>query len=516
MTAHLHVKPRPRGRGFSRWLPASLAVLGLVAATPAQEGDPVLGAPVTIDGRPLEAGAIAGALCTGPFRERWLEVFRLEVVAEKERLRRLAADPENAELSRPLRFLEERPFRFVFEDVHTWKNLVFVDTLRELFTPVDPAAFPPATLALEDSPSGRRMLMQLRMLHEARAGEPGARIEEGERQLRELFLQEVLRSRLESLGLQEDPEQLEDGVCLEVGGVGLRLERLWPLVRGEVSPRDVLEAKKWLTNARVLETSFRSEGVWPSAAQRAAVRRSRIEAFETEEELERSYRGMGFPSRERFLQYCQLANALFRREGNELTNEELAAHLRDRVSWMEAGSVDVDLLLVSAWDFEKRAWKPDGWEGAERRFEELLGELSEGRRSWVELLRESSDFPGPIGLGRRKERGPRALRGDYPGSLRTHSYDHLMATLGESVYTRFVHGGSVTDLIFFELEEGRFGAPLAGSRGWMVPYLIERHPPIRRLVRSRVDSPRNRGIYMSFRLIEYLEERIAECDIRGL
>ena len=134
----------------------------------------------------------------------------------------------------------------------------------------------------------------------------------------------------------------------------------------------------------------------------------------------------------------------------------------------------------------------------------------------VELLRESSEFPGPIGLGRRKERGPRALRGDYPGSLRTHSYDHLMATLGESVYTRFVHGGSVTDLIFFELEEGRFGAPLAGSRGRMVPYLIERHPPIRRLVRSRVDSPRNRGIYMSFRLIEYLEERIAECDIRGL
>jgi len=360
------------------------------------------------------------------------------------------------------------------------------------------------------------MLVQMRMLHESREGKPGAGVSDGERQLRELFLQAVLRSLLEPLVIQEDPERLEDGVLLEVGGVGLRLERLWPVVREEVSPMDVLEAKKWLTNARVLEAGFRADGVWPSAAQRASVRRRHLESFETKRELEENYLEMGFPSLERLLHYRFFGDALFRREEHELTQEILEANLRDRVAWMEAGAVDVDLLLVSAWDFEREVWKPDGWQSAERRLEALLVELTEGGRPWVEVLRESSDFPHSLGLGRRKERRPPALRGDYPGSLRTYGYGDLMVTLDESPYSRFVNGGSVTDLIFFELQEGRCEAPLAGSRGWLVPYLIERRPPIRRFVRSRVDSLRNRGVCMTYRLIEYLEERIAKSDIRGL
>ena len=504
MTGNDRSKPRPLGWGFLfvHWL-----VCSLPCASPQGTGDTVLGIPLSIDGVVVPPAEIQAAICLGPFRERWLDIFRLEVVAEKERLRR--------GIEEPFRFLEERPFGFERGELQTWSGLAFVDTLRELFTPDDPADFPPATLACGATPQGQRMLMQVRMIHESRAAHPEQGLGAGEMQVRDLLLQMVLDSLTQGFVTTEGPAFLLEGVLMKLEDHELTLERLWPQIAGFVSPVDVTLAKKWVINQRVLEGAFTRAGVWFSADEERAREATFRSKFASGEAQRGEYGTYGFPALEPFLRYRLYNEAMFRLLRKEITPEVLADSFRERLALIEGSTVNVDLLLLSAYDFVGRTWKPDGWADSERRLKEVLRRLTQEGRGWVESMRESSEFPPSIGLSLRKQRRPSALRDDYPGSLRTHQYQDLMTILEENAYTRFLNGGSVTDLIFFELEVGAAGAPVAGSRGWMIPLLLERTEPARRLIRSRPDSSRNRGLLVTFRLIEYLGEAIAASDIRG-
>ncbi|MAB79037.1 MAG: hypothetical protein CMJ89_06745 [Planctomycetes bacterium] len=503
-------KPWLQRRGFLLLALAASATCGQ-----AQEGaSTVLGTPVSIDGVLVPAERLQREICLGPLRERWLDIAALEVIAENERQRRIAAGEEAGGPHGPVSFLQERVFAFDVDELQTWEGVGFVDYLRRLFLPDDPDDYPPATLELESDPRGQRMLEQMRMVRQS--VQVGGGLSEGERHLQLVTLQVILRRLLRQVAIVEDIGELPSGVLLRIDGSDVSRDSLWPLIEPVVSMADVRQAKKWVVNLTLLEHALRREGVWLSDEQaRASNDRIILEAGSLEA-LQSKVEGRGFPSIGAYLAYRRVGSAFGRLMRDGLSDEALAKHHRERLVWIEAGTVDVDVLLLSAYDFEGVSWKPDGWAQAEERTRQALHALVEGGRPWEEILREFSEFPPSIGLGKRKQKRPRALRGEYPGALLNHGYVELLATLEENEYTQFVNVGTVTSLIFFGLEEGECGPAVIGRRGWLIPFLHRKTRPNPRRIQSGVASQRNKGTYFNGELLGYLRRLVEKSDIRGL
>lgn len=306
------------------------------------------------------------------------------------------------------------------------------------------------------------------------------------------------------------PEGLAPGLALtadfdgdDCADASVTIEELWEEVRDSVEPWETVEIRRWLATCHATRQQLESEGARVTEAERTRaaelLRERGTIAFGTSAAGTANAR---FPWPAMHAEYFVLSEIWRARTARERATQLAAADAPDehvrRASWKHAGAtVNVEVLLVPALDIPRNRWIEGGWSAARARATELLTRIAENERSWLaraaqrgtgravepfvfwnRLLDEESgwwDPPDP--RGGVLERAPR-----NHGRFYERTWGELRTLLGETEYTDWVHGDSLAERVFFELEPGEHvTGPWRCALGWCLVRVGARQPPARLL-----------------------------------
>lgn len=280
---------------------------------------------------------------------------------------------------------------------------------------------------------------------------------------------------------------------------------LWPKVAATLSETDIREAKEWFATTVATRDALRAAGdgvLLTRDGEQAAVAALKqtmagtyftIDILATQEYL--------FPSAESFQEYWCLLESFKNLNKDTLKRQEngdIAKVLRDHLERanrvMGLGQVDVDVMLVSAFDIPAFEWKQDGWAKAEKRANEVKAQIEAQQQRyaadpakekdpavyWEELMVEVSEYwdpPAPEGQGKRGSDVSMKNKGRFGPRYR----NDLIGFVGETRYREFVTGFSITDFAFFDQAVGTVAGPFKGPIGWYLTRVKNRTPPSRPL-----------------------------------
>jgi hypothetical protein len=293
-----------------------------------------------------------------------------------------------------------------------------------------------------------------------------------------------------------------------VNGTDITVREIWREILPGLTATDVREAKQWLANTTLLRAELERAGAWLADEEAEAAYRAHSDPYKdsvfSQERLALVIKR--FPSVERYREYRRIYDSFARLKAVDMTEEALAAQAELRTNQVIGqATVDVDVLLCSAFDFETGRWKEDGWTTAERRMKDVIQLLVEEQAPWQELLERYSDFPASVPADERLSEFPGPDRGRFRGIQR----NVLLAQLGESEYGLFLWGSSITDSIFFEQEVNALGQPMRGPYGWYLPRLIRRTKPLRHAsVREELEQALVEEDYLLCHLNAFAQELV--------
>lgn len=342
-------------------------------------------------------------------------------------------------------------------------------------------------------------------------------------------------------------------MTIEGGGFRkeLRTDDLFEQNRSAITDHEIEQAKIFLALTTAARQKLEAEGFLLSD-----------EAFQQQlmqmmGELESSMftfdflavQGHQFPSTNAYQTHMRLVESMRSRLAEDVAisdgnlSEALTDHLRIANSIMGLARVDAEVLLVSAFDFPKNAWKENGWETARTRALELKAEIDAHRaaladfqkrsaeaaaagknvegeppmaweRYWSQLLDLNSEFwdpPMPVS-GKMPPMVGMKLKGRFGAKTR----NDLERDLGESPFTHFQSGGSVVDAAFFDLDVGDVEL-YKGPKGYYILYLKSRTPATNPLnPRDARHQELLTEDYLRRALVGYAHEALAEAEVHGL
>jgi hypothetical protein len=333
----------------------------------------------------------------------------------------------------------------------------------------------------------------------------------------------------------------------------VRTEELWNKVKDTVAPTEIEEAKRWYVTSWATHDRLEKEGALLDAEGRAKA------LAELKKQFEGTYFNVDilatqtyfFPSTENYLEFHLMLEALRKRIEPELATMQdgglpprLAEYLPTANNIMGLGQVDVEIMLISAFDIPNFRWKENGWQWARSKAEEVKALLdanqveheaqraeraaaqAEGReytpakeflepyRFWSQLMDEHSEYwdpPAPE-QGRASDVGMKN-RGRFGARYR----NDLQGYVGETPYTHWVTGASITDHVFSDQALETVDGPFRGPQGWYLTRVQRRTPPSRPLNLSdpkhvdllRDDYVRNRAF------VQYAKEARLAAEVRG-
>jgi len=497
--------------------------------------DELFGRPLVINGKIVPFEEVKKQVCLGPSGVSEVEEFKLLIFIAEEKKRRVAAGAgsEQTELSAEefgdyMKEIEDE-LKAQYDGQVGVKELL--DTMaandpkeklrvqrlfEKLFLPDDPAQFPPLTNdAILSQPGGDGVLEHFKTAfteNQTKEGKPGKK-NMAERQFDSAILQQVLEHLLATATIAPNPAP---GVLFRVNGVDIRLDDVWNQIKPFVTTMEVRAAKQWIVNTTLLEEAFKKEGVWPSDQEAEAAYHAHSDPYKdsifSQERIAVAIKQ--FPSVDRYKEYRRCYEAM--QKLKKPTPEDLKKHAEFRTNKVLGQvSVDVDVLLCSAFDFKANRWKENGWVEAENRMKDVLNLLVEEQRPWDELVERYSDFydpPTPV-----SQRGQEDQNDAKKGRFRNFQRNNLLSQLGESEYWLFLNGTSITDFIFFEQEVNTLGQPMRGPVGWYLPRLMRRTKPPQRL--SMDENSMNEILlddYVTWNLAQYAQELIQKNEVYGL
>ncbi len=327
---------------------------------------------------------------------------------------------------------------------------------------------------------------------------------------------------------------------------------LWNKVKDTVSQTEIDEAKRWFVTSRATHDRLEKEGALLDAAGRARA------LAELKKQFEGTYFNIDilatqtyyFPSTESYLEYHMMLEAYRKQIEPQLAKTEsgdlpplLRAHLETANRVMGLGQVDVDVMLISAFDIPKFQWKPDGWKLAREKAVRIKAQLDanieaynaqrakqaqaqaegatdgagdaveEPYRYWSAMMDEHSEYwdpPAPeqgrgsdISMKRRGRFGLR-YRNDLEGFV------------GETGYTHWVTGSSITDFVFSDQAENTVAGPFRGPQGFYITRVQRRTPPTRPL---NLGDPKHvdllRDDYVRSSFVKYAAEARRGAEVKG-
>lgn len=497
--------------------------------------DSVLGRPLVINGKVVPFEEIKKQICLGSFGAAELQDARIEIyiAEEQRRLRDIGAPPDRIDLAKDeledyLSVVEESVKSeypdggISMEDLY--KGLSTNDPKKKLHTqllftklymPDDPDLFPPLSVeAILKDEGGQSLLDHYKERFEVMKATEGPYVKDsGELQFDGIVMQQIVSHLNDSAAVARDPGE---GILMRVNGVDIRTDDIWDRIRQRVTTMEVLAAKQWIVNNTLIREALTKAEAWLGDEEADAAYFAHVDPYRNSFfSLERvAVAVKGFPSVEYFRQYRRLFDSFARHKTP--TAEELAQHAEYRINKVVGQvSVDVDLILCSAYDFKTGTWKENGWVEASNRMKDVLNLLVEEQRPWEELVERYSDFYSPpVPVSQRAFSDPDPNK---KGRYRNIQRNILIGKLGESEFRTFLNGYAITDFIFFDQGVGTLGDPMIGPHGWYLPRLLRRS---KAPLRIPIDQPTMDTLihddFLATQLNAFAQELIKKNEVYGL
>jgi len=350
----------------------------------------------------------------------------------------------------------------------------------------------------------------------------------------------------------------------------VKTDELWKEVVGIVSREDVEQAKQWYVTSMATRDRLRKEGFLLDAAAAKAAMASLAQQFQgTFSNIDLlATQTYFFPSPETYKTYYVLMKGFekkmepaLRLQADGQPAKILLDHLPRANAIIGLGQVDAEVMLVSAFDIPHFKWKPDGWTWAKQQADAIKTELDAKRpdgnaqrangnplrgegnalrgegnalrgegnalrgegnalraegdvlRAWTKLMDEHSEYwdpPAPdggqgadAGMKRRGRFGPR-------------SRNDLQRFVGETPYSHWVTGRSITDHLFFDQAVGTIEGPFRGPLGYYLTRVKGRTPPTRPLTLSGQQQVEMlKDDYLRVAFVEYAKEAVSKATVKG-
>ena len=355
-----------------------------------------------------------------------------------------------------------------------------------VFLPDDPNEWPPVTTEALKSRLGLEFIEKLqegyaerKKLEESQTPEERAQTKQNQGMFNMLMRQQVRQALDEAADVQTAGDELPVDVAMRVNGVDIKTDDVFAEIAPRLSAQDIEDAQRWLVKNALVEQALKASGSWLSdeefAAEWAAHEEENANSLFPLEALARTFKG--FPSMESYAQHYRLLES-FERHLGELDDAMLQAHMDARANDMlNLATVEAEVILVSAFDFEKNKWIEDGWEKAAQEAVQVVEALADASgENWDELLETHSDFWDPPAPAQPMVQQQPPQRKNK-GRLGARNRNDMLRLLGESDYTIYLDGFSVVDEIFFQMEAGEVGGPFLGPHGYYIVRIVRRSPP---------------------------------------
>ncbi|MBK8178584.1 MAG: hypothetical protein IPK67_06785 [Planctomycetes bacterium] len=313
-------------------------------------------------------------------------------------------------------------------------------------------------------------------------------------------------------------DKLPADTLITVEGVPIKIDEIWGLIQPHVTWENVAHARRFLAQMAVVERELEQAGkLMPQ------------EEFETSfmpgypfKDAMASFEMVaivlqGFPSMHADLRYERALRSFRKVIADEhLTDEAMAPFLQRANMIAGAAKIDAEVILASAFDYARSAWKPDGWKAAEAKATELKKQLDAGA-DWGETLELHSDFwdPPMPEVGQKPQFGF-----NFKGRFGDQTRNQLAGALHESDYLYFLNGSSVADKVFFDQTGGTISEVMKGQRGYYIARVNLRKPGQSGL---NLKVPQNREFMVNFVAMQrfgaharkLLTEALAKGDVSG-
>ena len=292
-------------------------------------------------------------------------------------------------------------------------------------------------------------------------------------------------------------------------------EELWNEIKDTISATEIEEAKQWFVTSIATRDRLEKEGFLISPEECNQIVKAKASEFEDsiynfEALATTTYM---FPSMETYIEYFCMLKGFEKMSASKLTPGpagEMSPALREYFEranrCMGLGQVDVEVMLIGAFDPAKFAWKPDGWAWAKKesaaiykQIQDNLKEYNEQRakileakakgqeykaekevpepyRFWTQLMDDHSEYwdpPAPEDPGKRMSMVGMKMKGRFGPHFR----NDLISYIGETFFTEWVTGNSIVDYVFFEQAEGTVAGPFRGPQGYYITRVLRRTPP---------------------------------------
>jgi hypothetical protein len=334
----------------------------------------------------------------------------------------------------------------------------------------------------------------------------------------------------------------------------LKTEDLWNQIKDTVSPTEIQEAKEWFVTSWATRDRLEKDGFLLSGDDCTAVVQNRQKDFENtiydmESMATATYY---FPSLDCYIHYLCMLEGFRKMTEPQLKpgpGGEIAQALRDQFDRankvMGLGQVDVEVMLIAAFDIGRFRWKPNGWEWAKNKAAEIRSkidantrefneerakvleakargqeytpekEILEPYRFWSQAMDDHSEYwdpPAPNEPDKRVSMVGMKMKGRFG----PHYRNDLNNFVGETFYSDWVTGRSITDYVFFDQTEGTVAGPFRGPQGYYITRVLRRTPPTRSL---NLSEPKHlellREDWLRVKFIAYAREAVEKADIQG-
>jgi hypothetical protein len=337
----------------------------------------------------------------------------------------------------------------------------------------------------------------------------------------------------------------------------ITVDDMWSKVSDTVSQNEIDEAKQWYVTSTATEDRLKKDGKLLSPEDCAKSLATLMKTYESsanqlEQLTQLATRSYFFPSVETYRKYYCLFEGFRQLMAPKLEPgpaNDLPQALRDHFDRanriMGLGQVDVEVMLVSAFDTPHFAWKKDGWASAKKTAEDIKAQIeantkafneqqakkneakakgeeykaekeaTEPYRFWTQMMDDHSEYwdpPAPEGPGAKGSDISMKRKGRFGPRYR----NDLITFVGETYYSQWATGNSITDYVFFDQAEGSVAGPFKGPLGYYLTRVLRRSPPTRPLNLSEpkhVDLLREDFLRTAF--IEYAKEAVATAKITG-
>jgi hypothetical protein len=409
-------------------------------------------------------------------------------------------------------------------DIKNLERMTRQSTMFDIvFLPENPDEWPATTAEAIKGRMGEALVAQLKDGYAKRQEALAAMTEEERAKAKQSqgIFQMLLRTQVQqelnsAAEIQYASQGLPVEVAMRINGRDVLVSDVYADVEAGLSAQQVEEARLWMAKCAVLEAVLRRSGKLLSDEEFAPLYEAHVnppgENFFPMETVIRQYQK--FPSMDVYRQYYRLLASYERLIAEEINDQNLQAHFDRRGNRMlNLGTVDAELILCSAFDFEQNRWKPDGWKEAAEEAQQVTEALAAAEgANWDELLERHSDFwdpPTPT-----QAQAQPAARKKNKGRLGAMNRNEMLQSLGESDYRSFLEGGSVTDEIFFALEEGQVGGPYAGPHGYYIARILSSNAPT--LARNLAEANFRESVrqdYLNTRFTAFAAEACAAAGI---